>query len=134
MTKQGRTAWTAPLAFWDVPAALVGLAVAGGLQRVPIGHLGGVIWIGAPVAFVAARRALLPQLSPSRNEPRPEITLGRKIGAYVCMIVGGFFVLLGGLFFYGAATDERQPVFAWPFLLVAAAGGALASWGVRRVT
>jgi hypothetical protein len=134
MTKEGRTAWTAPLAFWDVPAALVGLAVAAALQRARIEHLGSVVWIGAPAAFVAARRGLLPQLSPSADEPRREITLGRKIGAYACMIVGGFVLLLGGLFFYAAATDERRPEFAWPFLLVAAAGGTLASWGVRRLT
>jgi hypothetical protein len=50
------------------------------------------------------------------------------------MIGGGFVSLLAALFFYAAATDERRPEFAWPSLLVAAVGGAVASWGVRRLT
>jgi hypothetical protein len=126
------TAWGEPLQFWDVPFALVGLGLAATLNGLAVGgyHL---LWIGAPVALVAARRGLLPQLSRSTSTAAP-ITVGRRIGAYVLMVVGGFVALIAGGIFYAAASDAEHPATLWPALLIAGLGGLVAAVGVRRVT
>jgi hypothetical protein len=127
------TMWSAKLYSWDVPAALVGFAAACFLRRIPLGSVS-VLWWGAPVAFVALRRAVLPQLTPASDPSRPPPSMGRRVGAYACLIVGGFIALIAGLFFYMAATDAKQPGFAWPALLVLGFGGGIAALGVRWLT
>ncbi|WP_437293346.1 hypothetical protein [Sorangium sp. So ce426] len=122
------------LHFWDVPAALLGLAVAGALSRIPLLGEYGLLWIGAPAAFVALRRLALPQLTPAATAPKPSLSIWQRLGAYFCLILGGVITLIAGIAFYINATRETRPEFTWQLLLPMAIGGALAMVGIRRLT
>jgi hypothetical protein len=81
-----------PLSVWDVFAAIAGLAVAVVSSFfLQIGNET-VMWVGAPFALIAARRALFPGLTPRPDKPRP--SLGRRIRGYG---VFGFGVVLVGV-------------------------------------
>ena len=127
------TRWSSKLYFWDVPAALVGFAVAAVLQKVPLGAYS-VFWWGAPLAFVAIRRVALPQLTPADDPSKPPASIGRRIGAYACLVSGGFIALVSGAMFYAAATSETKPELAWPLLVVLGFGGTIAALGIRWLT
>ncbi|WP_437733511.1 hypothetical protein [Sorangium sp. So ce1335] len=122
------------LHFWDVPAAILGLAVAGALSRIPLLEGFGLLWIGAPAAFVALRRVALPQLTPAATVPRPTLSFWQRLGAYCCLIVGGVITLLSGIVFYINATHATRAEFSWKLLLPLAIGGAIAAVGVRKLT
>ncbi|HTN84065.1 MAG TPA: hypothetical protein VL242_10275 [Sorangium sp.] len=122
------------LHFWDVPAALFGLAVAGALSRIPLLEGFGLLWVGAPAAMVALRRLALPQLTPAATAPRPTLSVWQRLGAYLCLIIGGVIALLAGIVFYLDATHATHPEFSWKALLPVAVGGALAAVGLRRLT
>jgi hypothetical protein len=122
------------LHFWDVPAALLGVAIAGGLSGVPVLGTYGIVWIGGPFAMVALRRTFLPMLTPAVEVDPAPVSLGRRLLAYIFMLVGGTIAMLSGLIFYGAATAAKRPEFAWPFLIVFGMGGMLAALGVRWLT
>jgi hypothetical protein len=128
--EMAHTVWGRRLEFWDVPAAVVGFAGAVLLRGVAVAGYH-VLWLGAPAAFVLARRILLPQLSPPAGQPPPTVTTGRKVAAYACMIFGGFVALIAGGLFYAVATDDTAPAISWPVFAVASAGAMLAALGVR---
>jgi hypothetical protein len=118
--------------FWDVPFALAGVAFAAVLKGFVLGGYH-VLWEGAPLAFVAARRMMLPELD--RPLPAPgSISIGRRIGAYALMVLGGFVAMIAGVAFYVGATDENHPQTLWPALAVAGVGGLVAALGLRRIT
>lgn len=144
---------TQPLSFWDVPAALVGFVVSmvvllGGVVAAsahPVIHhlafavaLVGVLPLG-PLTLVAARRKLLPQLTPDPGRTRPPLTLGRRMAAYSLLVLGG---LVGGLAGAIAATmcylAVKDGDMSWgPFLAVDAVavfGALLFAVGVRWLT
>jgi hypothetical protein len=118
--------------FWDVPFALTGVALAAVLRGFVVGGYH-VLWSGAPLAFVAARRMMLPELD--RPLPPPgSISIGRRIGAYALMVLGGFVAMIAGVGFYVSATDETHPETVWPALAIAGVGALVAMLGLRRIT
>jgi hypothetical protein len=129
----GRTLWSAKLYFWDVPAALVGLALAVVLTKTPIGGYT-FLWIGAPLVLVALRRTVLPQLTPPDDPSKPPPSIGRRFAAYACLVFGGFVALIAGGVLYVAATSEKDPQILWPMLFGVGFGGAVAALGVRWIT
>jgi hypothetical protein len=57
--------YSEPLDAKDIVAALVGLGVAVAVQSVTDGAgFSGVVWVGAPAAFILARRSLFPRRPP----------------------------------------------------------------------
>jgi hypothetical protein len=120
------------LLFWDVPAAILGLVVTLLLVQIPIGDFG-ILWFGAPVVFVLARRTWLPQLSPPDDfEPKP-VSWARAIAAYSLIIVGGFIAMVAGLVVCVGAWNTPHE-FIWPALIVSGIGGLIAIPGVRWLT
>ncbi|XYH98606.1 hypothetical protein ACMHYB_02260 [Sorangium sp. So ce1128] len=122
------------LHFWDVPAALLGVAVAGALSHIPLLEGFGLLWVGAPAAFVALRRLALPQLTPAATAPRPTLSVWQRLFAYLCLIIGGVIALLAGIVFYINVTQKTRAEFSWKLLIPVAVGGALAAVGLRRLT
>jgi hypothetical protein len=122
------------LSFWDVPAALLGFAIAAALQGIPIVGQYGIEWLGAPAAMVALRRTLLPGLTPAVEDNLVPISPRDRLVAYAILIPGGVLTLLAGLLFYATATDPAKRSTCWVFLPVLWIGGAIATLGVRRLT
>jgi hypothetical protein len=122
------------LSFWDVPAALLGMAIPAALcSMTPIGEYK-VVWLGAPLAMVMLRRTLLPGLTPAVTENLVPISPRDRLVAYALMITGGVIALLTGLLFYSTATDPAKREFCWVFLPFLWVGGAMATLGVRKMT
>jgi len=121
------------LHFWDVPAALLGLVIAGVLYNIPIFGRFAIVWMGAPLAMVLLRRTFLPMLTPSETEAAASPSPHSKLGASVLSISGGAIAMIAAAMVFGMMKVGRDDL-AWPFLLPVAVGGAMATIGLRRLT
>ena len=133
---QAGLSWSSRIYFWDIPAALLGFGVMLVLQSlVVLEH--GVVWIGAPVAAVLARRWFLPSLTPPLDETAPPPSVGRRLMGLALIIPGGFVLLLCMLFLVVAleSPGERENILsAWPLLIVIGVAGSIMAMGFRIIT
>jgi hypothetical protein len=82
---------------------------------------------------VVFRRAVLPQLTP-KNEAKQPPSVGRRIGGYAFVVIGGVITMLSVALYIAAAMDAKNPQLAWPVLIVLAFGGVAIVQGARWLT
>ena len=121
------------LSVWDIPAALLGLALAMALSHVPVIGKHGLLWIGAPAAVVILRQKFLPKLTPTAQQSGRPLSIARKAFAYALTVLGGVIALIGGMVLYIAVAVDPEPRAAWAGLIALSIGGLIAATGLRRL-